>query len=67
MSWVVPLWVKWMIKDGELTGSNIAYVYPDGVTALVGKFSSGRMVQARPAKLKSTTECKDNCLPVVVL
>ena len=53
-------------EEGELTGSSVAYVYPDGVTALVGEFSSGRMVHARPAKLKSTPECKSNCLPEVV-
>ena len=52
--------------EGELTGSSIAYVYPDGVTALVGEFSSGRMVNARPARLNNATECKDNCLLDVV-
>ena len=52
--------------EGELTGSNIAYVYPDGATALVGEFNSGRMVHARPARLKSGSEHKDNCLLDVV-
>ena len=52
-------------EEGELTGSNIAYVYPNGVTALVGEFSSGGWCK-RPAKLKNTTKCRDNCLPEVV-
>ena len=52
--------------EGGLTGPNIAYVYPDGVTALVGEFSRGRMVNARPATLSNATSHKDNPLLDVV-
>ena len=45
-----------MFDEFDGTGSSVAYVYPDGVTALVGELSSGRMVHGRPAKLKSDRE-----------
>ena len=34
---------------GRLTGDNIAYLYPDFKTALVGKFDDGILVEAREA------------------
>ena len=46
---------------GALTGDDcIAYVYPDGVTALVGTFSDGEMVSARPVHLRHPVK---DCLP----
>ncbi|XP_078457239.1 histone-lysine N-methyltransferase SETD7 isoform X3 [Lampetra planeri] len=36
-------------SDGEMTGDQVAYVYPDGRTAFYGRFSDGEMIQAQPA------------------
>ncbi|XP_013885424.1 histone-lysine N-methyltransferase SETD7 isoform X2 [Austrofundulus limnaeus] len=38
-------------KDGEMTGDSIAYVYPDGCTALFGTFVDGNLIRARLATL----------------
>lgn len=40
-------------EDGEMTGDSVAYVYPDGHTALYGKFVDGELIEARLAKLVS--------------
>ena len=32
-------------SNGEHSGSNIAYIYPDHVTALVGQFDNGTFVR----------------------
>jgi histone-lysine N-methyltransferase SETD7 len=48
-------------KSGSLTGKrSIAYLYPDGVTALIGAFSGGKMVSAQPAHLKDVV---GDCFP----
>lgn len=44
------------VKDGVLTGDNIAYVYPDKRTALVGNFDNGELVNAKVAKLQTEIE-----------
>lgn len=36
-------------KDGEMTGDAIAYIYPDGCTALFGTFVDGNLIRARLA------------------
>ncbi|MBN3290681.1 SETD7 methyltransferase, partial [Polypterus senegalus] len=38
-------------EEGEMTGSKIAYVYPNGTTALHGKFIDGEMIEARQATI----------------
>ena len=49
--------------EGELTGSSVAYVYPDGVTAIIGELSSeGWNMQDLLHKLINVTECKSNCM-----
>ena len=40
-------------SDGELTGSNILYVYPDAKTALIGEFRDGELLKARAAMLET--------------
>ena len=42
-------------SEGRLTGDDIAYVYPDKETALIGQFEDGQLVRARAAKLEETT------------
>lgn len=37
--------------NGEYTGADIAFLYPDMKTALVGEFCQGVMIKARPARL----------------
>ena len=32
-------------SSGEHTGANIAYIYPDNVTAFVGQFDNGEFVR----------------------
>lgn len=36
-------------QTGQFTGDNIAFIYPDLLTCLVGKFKNGEMVEARPS------------------
>ncbi|XP_073511923.1 histone-lysine N-methyltransferase SETD7 isoform X2 [Phyllobates terribilis] len=45
-------------EDGEMTGEKIAYVYPDGRTALYGKFIDGEMLEGKLATLMSVEEGK---------
>ena len=40
-------------SEGLLTGNNIAYVYPDGKTALLGLFEDSEIVQVQPAVIES--------------
>lgn len=40
-------------EDGEMTGDSIAYIYPDGRTALYGSFVEGELIEARLATLIS--------------
>ena len=42
-----------MDDRGELSGSRIAFLYPDLSTCLVGEFSAGTLVKANPAKVAS--------------
>ncbi len=42
-------------SEGELTGDDIIYAYPDYNTLLVGKFKSGVMISARLAAARSIT------------
>ncbi|TRY75439.1 hypothetical protein TCAL_09504 [Tigriopus californicus] len=39
-------------RSGEFTGSNIAYLYPDLVTCLIGEFANGQLVQGRESKIQ---------------
>jgi hypothetical protein len=38
-------------KKGKLTGDDIAYIYPDYLTALVGKFEDKTMKSGRESKI----------------
>ena len=44
---------------GELTGDDIAYIYPDGVTAFKGRFENRYMISARNVDIKKYT-CDEN-------
>ena len=52
-------------KKGKLTGDDIAYIYPDYLTALVGKFEDTIMKSGRESKIVqvsiSTTYSFDDC------
>jgi histone-lysine N-methyltransferase SETD7 len=39
--------------DGQISGHDVVYVYPDNYTLLVGNFSKGVLVTARAAVLHS--------------
>ena len=39
-------------SEGRLTGDDIAYIYPDKETALIGRFEDGQLMRARAAKLE---------------
>jgi histone-lysine N-methyltransferase SETD7 len=43
--------------NGRITGDDIAYIYPDGRTALVGQFDDGYMVEAREAVVGGRLTC----------
>ena len=43
-------------KAGKMTGKNIAYIYPDYTTALVGEFIDGVMVTAQETVVADVTE-----------
>ncbi|XP_043917565.1 histone-lysine N-methyltransferase SETD7 [Protopterus annectens] len=43
-------------EDGEMTGDKIAYLYPDGRTAMYGKFIDGEMIDGRLAYLISVED-----------
>jgi hypothetical protein len=50
-------------KKGRLTGNNIAYIYPRGKMALVGRFEDMYMKSGQKADIIKVT-CKDNVLNV---
>ncbi|XP_024116136.1 histone-lysine N-methyltransferase SETD7 isoform X1 [Oryzias melastigma] len=39
--------------DGEMSGKSLAYIYPDGRTALYGSFVEGEIIEARSATMIS--------------
>ncbi|XP_075471127.1 histone-lysine N-methyltransferase SETD7 isoform X2 [Ascaphus truei] len=43
-------------EDGEMTGDKIAYVYPDGRTALYGKFIDAEIIEGKLATLTDVEE-----------
>ena len=46
-------------KNGCLTGDEIAYIYPDERTALIGRFEDGLLVKGWPANLETTLDKSD--------
>ena len=40
-------------EDGELTGGDLAYIYPDLTTALVGNFKKGELISGQVSSLVS--------------
>lgn len=40
-------------EEGEMTGKSMAYIYPDGCTALYGSFVDGEIIEARSATMIS--------------
>ena len=44
-------WIYGLVdrETGQFTGNEIAYIYPDLLTCLVGKFEQGRMIEGRPS------------------
>ena len=42
-----------MDEDGELTGPDLAYIYPDLTTVLVGNFKKGELVSGQVSSLVS--------------
>lgn len=43
-------------EDGEMTGKAVAYIYPDGQTALYGNFVDGELIEARLAAVTMGTD-----------
>ena len=64
----VPVGIWWKIidgggtvvgevdQDGYLTGPDIAYLYPDFKTALLGQFEDGELIQAQAVTLECVLE-----------
>lgn len=40
-------------EEGEMTGDSVAYIYPDGRTALYGSFVDGELIEAQLAAVIS--------------
>ena len=55
-------WIYGLVdsETGQFTGDNIAYIYPDLVTCLVGKFEQGRLVEGRPSCILEACYANDN-------
>lgn len=51
--------------DGKLTGNRIAFIYPDLVTALVGKFNNGVLVSAVPGKIVAVSKVNGVMVPEI--
>lgn len=45
-----------MNDDGEMSGEGVAYIYPDGATALYGNFVDSELIEARHATVCSDGE-----------
>ena len=45
-----------MDQEGRLTGPEVAYIYPDCLTVLLGQFSDGQMVAGREHRLTGLQE-----------
>ncbi len=52
--------------DGELSGDGIVFIYPDGETALLGRFENGVMRSAKEAEVIGVT-CEKHGIPVAEL
>ena len=52
-------------SGGPLTGENVAFVYSDLRTALIGKFREKRMVRARATRI-TETRCESQWHPVIM-
>jgi len=50
-------------EEGKFTGKEIAFLYPDLQTALLGEFNDGVMVAARPARLEAIEIVNDIAVP----
>lgn len=50
-------------KKGKLTGDEIAYIYPDYLTTLVGQFEDKIMKSAREVRI-TQSKCQDGLLHV---
>ena len=53
-----------MDAEGEFSGDDIAFVYPDLETALVGVFAKGVMISGKPAELEAVDIIDDIAEPV---
>ena len=53
--------VGWLDSDGEFTGKDVAMIYPDLKTAIVGKYSRGQLVSGTWSRVTSVTQhCHNN-------
>jgi len=50
-------------EDGKLSGTRIAYIYPDFQTCLVGSFRDGEMVSAQSSRIMGLAT-ENNCIKV---
>ena len=58
--WQAVLGSAWLVGHldtaGQMTGSDLAFLYPDLRTALVGRFKNGELLSAFHSKVISVTE-----------
>ena len=56
-------WLYGMEENGEMTGDNMVYLYPDMFTAMVGRFVKGKMVMAREGRV-AAVRCRNNMMEI---
>jgi [histone H3]-lysine4 N-methyltransferase len=59
--------IGYVDADGELSGENLVYVYPDFTTLLVGKFSKGVMEAAKQTTLIGVKFDKTTKVPYILV
>ena len=52
-------------QTGELTGQDIAYVYPDFQTMIVGNFENGTLISGQSAELVAIVQSKNGLMQVI--
>ena len=45
--------VGWLDSEGEMTGSDLAFLYPDLSTAIMGHFNKGKLVSGFQSRVES--------------
>ena len=54
--WLAGFWkVGWLDVDGEFSGEDVAVLYPDLKTAIMGRYRQGQLVSGSWSRVRSVT------------